>query len=342
MIIPVYRVEKHLKNCLDSIIDETLSDYEIILVDDGSPDGSGKICDEYSEKYGFVRTIHKPNGGLADARNAGLEASRGEYIVFADSDDSVGRGYISYIFDVTRQPADIFALSHFTDYTETNSRNERLIEDAANLSAAEAVRRLERAGLFNYAWNKIYSKKMLDKPPKAVYNKGSEPGEDLLFNADCFSRAKTGTLCSKPFYHWMRRGEDTLANRFRADLNERNKSFIRCRCELYRALGIYDSDFDLLSDGNLAYIFSGIPNMYRKGNRFPRKKRLDFFREVISSGDVKQWIAAAKPSGTLMKHFVRLVKLKSPRLTDAYYSVAMGLRNRLDKTWTKSRKRVGA
>ncbi len=87
IIIPVYKVENYLNQCVDSILDQRLESFEIILVDDGSPDGSGKICDEYAEKDARVKVIHKENGGLSSARNSGIDAAQGEYIIFLDSDD---------------------------------------------------------------------------------------------------------------------------------------------------------------------------------------------------------------------------------------------------------------
>lgn len=87
VIVPVYKVEPYLRKCVDSILDQTYTNLEIILVDDGSPDNCGAICDEYAREDSRVRVIHKPNGGLSDARNAGLEISLGKYISFVDSDD---------------------------------------------------------------------------------------------------------------------------------------------------------------------------------------------------------------------------------------------------------------
>ena len=85
IIVPVYKVEKYLRKCVDSILAQTFTDFEVILVDDGSPDNSGKICDEYAEKDNRVRVIHKENGGLSSARNAGIDVARGKYLGFVDS-----------------------------------------------------------------------------------------------------------------------------------------------------------------------------------------------------------------------------------------------------------------
>jgi len=87
VIVPVYKVEPYLCRCVDSILAQTFTDYELFLVDDGSPDRCGEICDEYAEKDDRIRVIHKPNGGLSDARNAALDLMTGEYVAFIDSDD---------------------------------------------------------------------------------------------------------------------------------------------------------------------------------------------------------------------------------------------------------------
>lgn len=89
VIVPIYKVEKYLSKCIDTIRRQTYDNLEIILVDDGSPDSCGEICEEYAKKDERIRVIHKENGGLSDARNAGMEAARGNYIMFIDSDDYI-------------------------------------------------------------------------------------------------------------------------------------------------------------------------------------------------------------------------------------------------------------
>ena len=94
VIVPVYKTEKYLKSCVDSVLKQTFSDYELILIDDGSPDTCPKICDEYAQRYSHVRVIHKKNGGLSDARNCGIKAAHGKYLIFMDSDDFWDNRYV--------------------------------------------------------------------------------------------------------------------------------------------------------------------------------------------------------------------------------------------------------
>ena len=89
IVVPIYNVEKYLEQCIDSIINQTLKDIEIILVDDGSPDNCPQICDDYAKKDSRIKVVHKKNGGLSSARNAGIEVATGDYIGFVDSDDYI-------------------------------------------------------------------------------------------------------------------------------------------------------------------------------------------------------------------------------------------------------------
>lgn len=119
IIIPVYNVEKYLRQCIDSVLALTNKDIEVILVDDGSTDLSGKICDEYRAKDSRVKVVHKPNGGLVSARKAGFEISRGEYILNLDGDDWIEPDHIESLYNCAiENNADIVSCDYFKDYDD--------------------------------------------------------------------------------------------------------------------------------------------------------------------------------------------------------------------------------
>ena len=108
VIVPVYKVEKYLERCIDSILAQSYGNLEIILVDDGSPDCCPEICDQYQQKDKRIQVIHRENGGLAAARNSAIERATGEYLVFVDSDDQVDRDYIKNLYQIIiRYQADL-------------------------------------------------------------------------------------------------------------------------------------------------------------------------------------------------------------------------------------------
>ena len=103
VIVPVYNVERYLPRCIESILKQTYTNFELILVDDGTPDRSGIICDRYAEKDSRIRVIHKENGGVSTARNAGIDAAKGEWITFVDSDDWVSVKYLELLAECLDQ-----------------------------------------------------------------------------------------------------------------------------------------------------------------------------------------------------------------------------------------------
>lgn len=100
VVVPVYKVEQYIDRCMESLIKQDFDSYEIILVDDGSPDNCGSICDKYAEKYEYVKVVHKKNGGLSSARNAGIQVASGEYLFFVDSDDWVDKKALSTLYNI--------------------------------------------------------------------------------------------------------------------------------------------------------------------------------------------------------------------------------------------------
>lgn len=163
VIVPIYNVEQYLAKCIDSLLNQTLEDIEIILVDDGATDSSPKICDTYALKDNRIKVIHKSNGGLSDARNVGLEVTKGEYIAFLDSDDWVEPNFYEYLYKlIKREQADIAqcdyieAYSHDAkiDFNEIIKENVHTgIEALYLLHGEEYVKTV-------VVWNKIYKRKL--------------------------------------------------------------------------------------------------------------------------------------------------------------------------------------
>ena len=158
VIIPVYNVEKYLKRCLDSVINQTYKNLEVILVDDGSTDNSGKICDEYAEKDKRIIVIHKNNGGLSDARNKGLDICTGNYISFIDSDDWIEKNFYEFAID-NLDKADLLIFDYYLT-TDKKKKFVKCLTKACYLTVEECLRELSKANIQSYAWNKLYKKEL--------------------------------------------------------------------------------------------------------------------------------------------------------------------------------------
>lgn len=170
IIIPVYNVEKYIRKCVDSILSQTYKNLEIILVDDGSLDNCGKICDQYAKIDNRVVVIHKQNGGLSSARNAGLKQATGDYIMFVDSDDSLEKIACESLINITNKTdADIICFNCSNVYlneTIDNSKNSYCYSNTHKyyeLSYAEAIiDNIYRKHIRYEAWSKIYKKYIFD------------------------------------------------------------------------------------------------------------------------------------------------------------------------------------
>lgn len=166
VIVPIYKVEAYLRHCVDSILAQTYAALEVVLVDDGSPDGCGDICDEYARADARVRVIHKRNGGLSDARNAGIEAATGAYFAFIDSDDCVHPRMLELLFAaLTEADADI-AMCGYQRVSELRRVYEPVRPCAPVVFARDAaiLRQLDKAHSesMTVAWNKLYRRAVFE------------------------------------------------------------------------------------------------------------------------------------------------------------------------------------
>lgn len=210
VIVPIYKVEPYLRRCVDSIVNQTYTNLEIILVDDGSPDGCPAICDEYAAKDSRIVVIHKENGGLSDARNAGLDICKGEYISFVDSDDWVADCFIEVHF---KSILDTNAEISICNYIRTSSSYSATIKanevNKKVLSPTEAVKKLwsEEETTFVTAWGKIYKSNLWKEIrfPKGLIHEDEYTSYKLLY------KAKKTVFINIPLYCYYQRPDSIMA-----------------------------------------------------------------------------------------------------------------------------------
>ena len=167
IIVPVYQVENYLHKCVDSILAQTFTDFELILVDDGSKDRSGQICDEYAEMDERVTVIHKENGGLSDARNHGMDRAAGNYVMLVDSDDYIAPTMVECLYQsILKENADIAACNFLYFFEDDRNQNFSTKIPSEVLPGAEIFynRKNDRSyGFWTVVWNKLYKSKVFGK-----------------------------------------------------------------------------------------------------------------------------------------------------------------------------------
>ena len=210
VIVPVYKVERDLPRCIESIRGQLYKNIEIILVDDGSPDQCPKMCDEYAKLDTRIKVIHKKNGGLSSARNTGLDMATGEYIMFVDSDDFINRDFISILYEgIKRFAADMSMCS----FEYVNEKGEKDVYEESNycnvkteiLNRQQMFKKIDRKneGYWFYvvAWNKLYHRTIFDNirfPEGKIY-------EDEFMIHHVISQTSIIYVTEKKLYNYVQR-----------------------------------------------------------------------------------------------------------------------------------------
>lgn len=223
VIIPVYNVEKYLRECVDSVLAQTYENIEVILVDDGSPDSCPAICDEYAAHDARVRVIHQENRGLSAARNAGLSIAVGAYVAFVDSDDVISPiMYEQLVTAIESENADMAVCEYARDIAGLDTREEppesyhcfnSYDECLAMMTCAPSVRKITWTGVL--VWNKLYRRELI----KHKFNSECLIGEDLDFNLHYIRECKRAVLVPRALYMY-RNNENSVMNTYNRAKND--------------------------------------------------------------------------------------------------------------------------
>lgn len=221
VIIPVYNAEKTLRRCVDSLLNQNCSDMELILVNDGSPDGSGAICEEYADRYPCVVYINKPNGGVSTARNAGLDAATGEYVLFVDSDDYVSDGYFRTLDALAEGRKDDLLMF---SYTVTDGKNEHpkvskaFTSDCAEESVPKFCQMVYMKTI-NHPVTKRYVRRIIEEHGLR-FQENLYVGEDKTFNMQYVMHCASCRVSPEVLYYVSVENHQSLSRKPRPDLYE--------------------------------------------------------------------------------------------------------------------------
>lgn len=207
VIVPIYGVEAYLDRCIRSIVEQTYGNLEIILVDDGSPDNCPAMCDAWAEKDRRIRVIHKENGGLSDARNAGLAVASGEYISFIDSDDWIeSTFYEALLGAMQRTGAEVAACA--TNFVAENGEVLRIRQtEPGSVGKLEALRRLVMEdGVYQTVWNMLYRREVMD----GILFEKSRYNEDEFWTYRVLDRVECLATVEEPLYNYLQRSTSII------------------------------------------------------------------------------------------------------------------------------------
>ena len=244
IVIPIYNTEKHLHSCVDSILAQTFLDFELILINDGSKDASGKICDEYAQKDARIRVFHKENGGVASARNLGIENAIGEWITFVDSDDFMPLDALQYLSENNCEDLIVGGYKNHCSGELIVPTNEKEIIDI--FSFKEFLSQNLNTTLFRTPWCKLFKRDIIDRG-NLRFDELLVFGEDTVFVTTYLLYCKSIRIVNKYCYNYYNIGDDYI-NKYK----EHSSSIFRYCDEITT---IYN-ELDLL------YSLTGVKNVY--------------------------------------------------------------------------------
>ncbi len=288
IIMPVYNVERFLDLSVADVLSQTYRDFELILVDDASPDNSGALCDAFAKKDARVRVLHLPeNKGVWNARNEGLNAATGKYILFLDSDDRIAPDLLSLcVKSMEENPCDMVVFGLIEEYFDKNARlykTNTISLSEKVLKTTEEVRKefltLEKKGVLGYPWNKLFSAELLRKSgakfPQMAFN------EDIIFNIDAFAFASSCNILPITPYRYAKRGTSTTGKfipTYYEDIMIKIDRLYDKVCEWQ--LG--SAGLTLVASRYVRYFFSALERSFDKRSKFTSKSRKAFFRKELT------------------------------------------------------------
>lgn len=314
VIVPVYGVEKYISECLDSILSQSFSDFELIAVDDGSPDNCPKICDEYAKKGGRVKVIHKPNGGLVSARKAGISAASGDYIINVDGDDKIKPGYFEKAKEIIeKHNPDIISLSigFFDQNKETVDkeflpeglyRGEKLKEITDNMLLTPDMRHLHY-----FLWAKVFKREIIEDIQLSADERVSM-GEDVNCVIPAYCNAESVYISDETVYACRCRN-DSMSRSYKPSHFDDISLGVKALKKVQNAPDGYEKAVDRYAAFMFFVIFA---TAVSDGDKSVR----DYAKKIY--GDFEKALENAEFSGITTKSKTALSLLKKKKFNFAY------------------------
>lgn len=310
VIVPVYKVEKYLSKCIDSILAQTYTDFELILIDDGSPDNSGVICDEYASRDSRIRVIHKSNGGVSSARNAGIDAAQGEWIAFVDADDWIEPDYLNSMFVGTDDVDLVMQGYKVVKYDATNIRIHRFESERASEDIPSVLSEAEYKNIINSPISKLFKLKII-KDNNIKFESSISYGEDHVFVLEYLQYVKKIFISDSFGYNYFQ--DDSLSLTRRKISTEKLISYMFMVYEKQnKILQNYDS---LCSHKMLKVVAWRFYGVYTKllYDLFSNVPKYDCYKNIIV--ELSKVNLTKSSLNTKRKWIFRIIENSSPKIS---------------------------
>ncbi|MBV7440785.1 glycosyltransferase [Weeksellaceae bacterium TAE3-ERU29] len=320
IILPVYNVERYISQSIESVIKQNFSNWELLVIIDGSPDNSKEIAKKFVEKDSRIKIYEKENGGLSDARNFGLERARGEYIYFMDSDDWIESNLISdNIKILIEKKLDLVIFGYKADYVDINDNIKKTIEIVPESNIFEKENRNlhitpNLLRLLGFAWNKIYRRDFLNEN-RLRFDVGISLIEDILFNTRVFCCTNTLSTVNKSYYHYINRESETLVNKYYPNLFDLQIKRHDALIHFFNNWNISTKNKkEILAYNMIGSIKYGINNLYTSKNNLTYKERNVYINVMVNNIRTQDSILDYHPQSFKDIVLKQLIKRKKTRI----------------------------
>ena len=330
VVMPVYGVEQYLNRAAKSVLSQTFTDLELILVEDCSPDRCGEICETLAKEDDRVKVLHLPqNGGLSNARNQGMTVAQGRYILFMDSDDYLDSDALQTAADsLQRNPAKLVVWGFTEEYYDNAGQLATTVEvkfDERLLAGQEALRpyviRLEQKTMLGYQWNKLYDFTYLQE--KQLKYEIVPLIEDILFSIAFVRDIDAMNILSMTPYHYQKKMDSGLTSKFVPDYYALHMRRLRELLELYKGWGLCTEEVKrILANIYVRYVISAIQQNCDKRAGKSGKEQKAFIRELYDSDLYQELIDYVQPESRLVKILGGFLQKKN---TGACYLCGKGI-----------------
>ncbi|MBQ9945301.1 MAG: glycosyltransferase family 2 protein [Clostridia bacterium] len=318
IIMPVYKVEKYLEAAVNSILNQSYPHFELLLVDDCSPDGSPAICDSLAASDNRIKVIHKPqNEGVSLARNTGLDNATGDYILFVDSDDTIEPDLIEKAVRSCNKDTEMLVFGFNRNYEDEHSniiKVEKLTPFAADTeksdTPADIFIMLSEAKMFQYIWNRLYKRSFIEKHGTRFEN--IKPTEDFLFNIELFKDISHITVIPKNLYNYRKPPHETLTSAYSPifyDISKRK--YLLEKEYLISASAFTEKNRQVIYASHIKHIISTFLKNHSKNSKLSPKEQKEKIRQILNDELTIEVLNNIRPDGIIMKVITKLLKSKS-------------------------------
>ncbi|WP_417360750.1 glycosyltransferase family 2 protein [Galbibacter sp.] len=317
VIMPAYKVEKYIAKAIESVLNQSFENFELLVINDGSPDSSAELAKDYVSLDPRVKLLNKENGGLSDARNFGIKHAKGSYLYFMDSDDWIEGNLLEKIHDqIQINPVDIYVFGYYLDQEDDQGKLlQRQIMHAYNYKfdiGREKAPKLNShfMGLLGYAWNKVYSKIFIDYY-HLRFDKGISLVEDMLFNAIAYQKANALVMIEECFYHYISREVPTLIKSYHKDAFELILTKHRAIKPFLAKWGYSKTKIKQTMANNLVMGIQYCVNnlLYYKSDLTAAEKK-KYINEILQHKETKKYIDYYQPATKSDQLYKKLIKYR--------------------------------